>query len=383
MDCPQLTAMLDQVEGNCIPFRLREPILQHLEECRHCRADITNFLKIGKILQRTVYGEPNRDNILRYLDHLTGKNLNWECKEGDNEKKRRNVRLLLLKIVAGFIAAAGLGASVAMLLGHFGLIGGRRESKVNGTQIVEVDSPAAVGEAQVQLERHSALVNAEENKIPVVVPEGGLDPAQVYRYLDHFRKIAEQARQAAASFQPPDSTHLRGLEAQLAAMHDAIARTPNDLELRQRMMDKYREMIEERKRVGGILRVSDYYNLGFMHYANGEYPQTAIVTAEGLRMVRFGPTQYLHYLKGMSHYQIGLKALNPLPPDSSASAEARVAGEIMRAELDTAARKRAVREFREAITEFGNLLSNPELEPSARQLILECNSLIEKAALPS
>jgi len=379
-DCPQLKALINQIEGNCIPARLRGPVEQHLEECRTCRAGLINFLKIDKILEKTVYSETKRDNVLRYVSSLVGRKLAWDCSEESREKQRRKIGLLLLRIIAGCIAAGGLGASIALLLGHFGIIGGGRPAEDSGPP-VELTTPGPWSPAPIQADREAADESAEA-QIPVVVPAGGLDPEAVYRYLDSFSRSAARARAAADSASPADSTRLQNLEAELGALRDALARTPQDGEIRRRTMDKYREIIDERKRMGRSLRVRDYYNLGYLHYLGGEFPQTAIITREGLLMVRIGPTQYLHYLKAMSHYQIGLRALNPLPPDTSATPEARVAGETMRAGLDAAARKRAAMEFRRAIGEFSNLLSNPDLEPSARQWILECNAQLGKAAAP-
>jgi len=97
-------------------------------------------------------------------------------------------------------------------------------------------------------------------------------------------------------------------------------------------------------------------------------------------MVRMGPTQYLHYLKAMSHYRLALKAATPLPPDTTSNEEARIRGAALRAQLDAEGRRSAVVELRKAIAEFSHLLTNPELEPTAREWILKCNELIEQSA---
>ena len=145
-------------------------------------------------------------------------------------------------------------------------------------------------------------------------------------------------------------------------------------------MDKHRQVIEERKTLGAAARVKDYYNRGYLHYAAGEYPQTAIVTGEGLRMVRIGPTEYLHYLKGMAHYQIALKALNPLPQDTTRDEAARIKGATLRAQLDLEGRERAVMELRRAVSEFSYLLNIPSLKSSGQDWILKCENLIRKSA---
>ena len=141
-------------------------------------------------------------------------------------------------------------------------------------------------------------------------------------------------------------------------------------------MEKYRQVIEQRKLLGRQARVKDYYNLGYLHYVNENYPQTVIVTTEGLQLARLGPTQYLHYLKAMSHYQLALKATTPLPADSSLDETARIQGAALRAQLDAEARKKAVIELRKSIAEFSYLLKHPELSDTAQEWILKCNDLI-------
>ena len=143
-------------------------------------------------------------------------------------------------------------------------------------------------------------------------------------------------------------------------------------------MEMYRQLIAERRRLNQPSRVRDYYNLGYMHYLNKEYPQTAIVTGEGIQMVRIGPVEYLHYLKGMSHYRIAEQATKPLPSATSTDDSARVAGALLRAELDVEGKRQAISELRRAVSEFNYMLKNPELDQTARDWILKCSSMIEQ-----
>jgi hypothetical protein len=367
MDCPELKAIIASLPGNCIPQPVHDRIEEHMASCRACKAGISNFLQIGKILEKTVYGQRSKDDTLRYLSHIADRKLHWETEEERcrRVKKAGSLRLLL-KLAAGFMAAAGLGASLAMILSYLGWIG---QSKVAE---LDLTGQAAQEELAAKLD-HSQMDSAAE--LPAVVPEGGMSPDAVFRYLN-ADTLSPENLSGQPLLAPGDSAQLNSLEAELGALRDAISRDPTDMSLRRRMMDKYRQVIDERLKLKQRLRVQDYYNLGYLHYEQAEYPQTAIVTAEGLRTVRMGPTQYLHYLKAMSHYQIAQRASEPLPADSSADSTARLLGAQMRAELDQEGRRRAVTELRKAITEFGYLLSTPALSEPARDWILRCNEQI-------
>ena len=221
----------------------------------------------------------------------------------------------------------------------------------------------------------SAAHSSSDSGLAVIVPEGGMEPEAVYNYINGIPP-EDGAPESSPALSAEDSTRLRVMEAELGALRDGLARDPTDTSLRRRMMEKYRQVIEERKRLQRKLRVKDYYNLGYLHYTAGEYPQTAIVTGEGLRMVQMGPKQYLHYLKAMSHYQIAMRASSPLPADTTADSLARTSGALVRAQLDREGHRRAVGELRKAITEFSHLLSTPALESAAQEWILRCNEQI-------
>ncbi|MBN2289774.1 MAG: hypothetical protein JXQ83_10615, partial [Candidatus Glassbacteria bacterium] len=211
---------------------------------------------------------------------------------------------------------------------------------------------------------------------PETLDRPASDPKAIYFELNRPEKTP--ASPAPAQPATADSTRLRVLEAELGALRDAVSRTPRDRTLVKRAMDKYRQVITERKRLKQPSRVRDYYNLGYMHYLSEEYPQTAIVTEEGIRMARLGPVEYLHYLKAMSHYRIAQQAVQPLPADTTADESARLAGATLRAGLDAEGRRQAITELRRAISEFNYLLKNPELQQPAGEWILKCSSMVEQ-----
>lgn len=376
MNCSEIKAILDSLDDNSVPPHVHQRLDEHVDSCRACQAGMANFLKIGKILEKTVYGERGDDELLRYASHVIGRTLHWETpEEAERRKRRGNPIRLLIKIAAGFVLAAVVGGALALILGNLGVIGGNR-----GAAIPRRTADRSAAETS-QLEApmpppQSIDPGGSGSELPVAVPEGGLNPESVFNYINVEPATGEAPEADSASLTPADSSRLRTLEAELDALRDALARDPSDTSLRRRMMEMYRQVIEERKRLRQMLRAQDYYNLGYMHYSLGEYPQTAVVTAEGLRMVRMGPTQYLHYLKAMSHYQIAMRASTPLPADSTADSAARVRGAQLRAELDREGRRRAVTELRKAITDFSYLLSSPELESIASEWVLRCNEQI-------
>ncbi len=374
MDCPELKTILASLDDDLIPDHLHCRLEEHFAQCRACRAGMANFRQIGKIIEKTVYGVRSEDDLLRYIRHLTGRNLRWATAD-DRPRgcKKTGLFRLLIKVAAGFAAAAGLGASLALILGYFGLIGNAGGPPVEIVFDPSASEPVLVGNTPAPV---NTVAANQDSGLAVVVPKGGLNPDAVYDYLNAVPPSPVDSTPGSPSLTPDDSSNLRNMEAELAALRDALARDPSDISVRRRMMDKYRLVIEERKRLQRMLRVQDYYNLGYLYYTAGEYPQTAIVTGEGLRLVRMGPTQYLHYLKAMSHYQIALRASAPLPADTTADSAARVRGARMRTELDREGSRRAVAELRKAITGFSHLLSSPELEGPAREWILRCNEQI-------
>ena len=375
MDCSELKLILDPLEDIVIPDHVHHRLEEHFSSCHTCRAAMANFLQIGKILEKTVYGENVQDNLLRYICSITGRNHRWGAPgEKTRQQKKTNLFRLLIKVAAGFAAAAGLGASLAVILGYLGVIGGGNRDGVP----VEIVFDSTTTEPFLNREPATEKLDQipGDSSLAVVVPEGGLNPEAVFNYLNSVPPTAANTEQGTPSLSAEDSTRLRTMEAELGALRDALSRDPGDTALRRRMMEKYRQVIDERKRLQRMLRVQDYYNLGYLHYTAGEYPQTAIVTGEGLRLVRMGPKQYLHYLKAMSHFQVAARASAPLPADTTADNAARVSGALMRAELDREGRRRAVNELRRAITEFSHLLSSPELGAPAREWILRCNEQI-------
>ncbi|MBW7997730.1 MAG: hypothetical protein FVQ81_14380 [Candidatus Glassbacteria bacterium] len=374
MNCPEINAILDKLEDDSVPAPVHLHIQEHLDSCRNCQAGMANFLKIGKILERTVYSAGGRDDLLRYLSRLAGRDLHWETPEEAERRKRKASHLrLLIKLAVGFLAAAGVGVSLALILGNLGWIGALGDKK----SAIDIPPPPAAETGALPGQAVPSVPAGDDSALEAIVPEGGMNPEAVFEYLNGIPSAAEPGDSGRATgLTPGDSSLLRDLEAELGALRDALSRDPTDTSLRRRMMAKYRQILEERKRLKRKLRVRDYYNLGYFHYSLGEYPQTAIVTGEGLRMVRMGPTQYLHYLKAMSHFQIAMRASEPLPADSTADSAARVRGAQLRAELDREGRRRAVNELRKAITDFSHLLSNPELEESAREWVLRCNEQI-------
>ena len=124
VNCAELKSLLEQVTECEVPPDLRQVIENHLENCRSCRTDLNRFLKIGNILQRTVYSNPSEDKYLAYLSHVADKRLHWGTvvRQAAKPPERRRMGLLLLKILAGFLGAAAVGASLAVILGHFGVL---------------------------------------------------------------------------------------------------------------------------------------------------------------------------------------------------------------------------------------------------------------------
>ena len=379
MECPELASLIEDIQGDIVPFKLRAILETHLEQCRTCRAGMSNYFKIGQILEKTVYGKAIEDKNLNYLSNVAGKNLRWESAEDSKERSRVMLRALIIKVLVGFIVAAGLGASAALILGQLGIIGkGRPETETAlDSTALEEPSPLVSAPGAYQTVAPGPADSPGDSSLLAALADKDITPDAIFDLLN-------SASDSDFGHQPPtgaekDSSRLRIFQSELAALRDALSRTPLDRELRKQTMDKYRQVIEERKQLGRPARVSEYYALGYLHYSAGEYPQTAIVTDEGLRMVRMGPTQYLHYLKAMAHYRIALKASSPLPPDTTSDEQARIKGAELRAKLDVEGRRRAVVEFRKAITEFSHLLKNPDLEATAREWILKCSGLIEQS----
>jgi len=185
-----------------------------------------------------------------------------------------------------------------------------------------------------------------------------------------------------STLSPADSARLRTMQAELGALRDALSRNPRDMELQKRTVEKSREILDERRRMGLAARVRDYYNLGWAHYQGNEFRQAVLVTADGIQTIKIGPTEYLHYLKAMSHYQLASRLLKPLPADTSADEQARLRGAVLRSELDANARRQAVYQMRQAIEDFSAMLGRGELEPVARGWILRLNDEIAAASNP-
>jgi hypothetical protein len=358
MDCTELKALLDQFEDGVIPRQLKSQIENHLETCRSCRAKLANYIKIGNILTSTVYGEPTEDKYLGFLNHLTGQKFIWgppgEVKPDSGGRKRI---IMMLKVFAGFVVAVGVGVSSLMILSRSGCIG--KGPEIEEPTFAKPEEPASPPRA--------VSPTGIERQTPVQITVAELN-----------RPEQAEVRQPSAPSVAADSSRLRILRAELTALRDAVSRTPRNRQMIRRAMDKYRQLIAERRRLNQPSRVRDYYNLGYMHYLNEEYPQTAIVTGEGIQMVRIGPVEYLHYLKAMSHYRIAEQAAKPLPSDTSTDDSARVAGALLRAELDVEGRRQAINELRRAISEFNYMMKNPELEQTARDWILKCSRMIEQ-----
>ncbi len=376
MDCPELKALLDQVEDGVISRSLKAEIESHLETCRSCAAKLSNFMKIEQILTNTVYGQPAKDKYLSFLYHLTGQNFVWAPLDESKPATGSRITLrMMLKIFVGLMVAVGVGVSSLMILGRSGCIGTApvaEDTTVTGqselTGIQEAPPPAGVeGETLVQ----TAVADTQDT-----INQTASDPRSIYEKLNRPEETAVQ--QAPLPADPADSSRLRILRTELAALRGALSRTPRDQSLIRRTMDKYRQLMAEQKRLRRPPRVKDYYNLGYLHYMNQEYPQTAIVTEEGIRMVRIGPVEYLHYLKAMSHFRIAEQAAKPLLPDTSRDESARIAGAVLRAQLDAEGRRQAVTELRRAISEFNYMLDNPELMQTAGEWILKCSNTIEQ-----
>lgn len=377
-NCPDLKSLLGKVDGNEVPLDSRDQIENHLESCRTCRADFNQFLKIGNILQRTVYSNPAEDKYLAFIRHVAGRRLRWGRAPGVTEPppERRRTLLLLLKVLAGFIGAAAVGASLAVILGHFGMLGrgGALPDSVDIDSLTAVELPVTdTGIPFVELQ------DTEPRQETVIFPlPDTLTPESVSEAL----ALEEQKSSGDEKLSPTDSTRLRVLLAEQAALRDALSRSPGEASLIRRAVDKGREVIDERRRLGFAERVGDYYNLGYAHYLGNEYRQAVLVTTDGLANVLIGPTEYLHYLKAMSHYRLAQRMLQPLPADTSSTEQARLQGALLRSELDTEARTRAVGELRRSIAEFSHLLNRPELEPVARNWILEINERISAVLEP-
>jgi hypothetical protein len=374
MECPQLKALLDQARDNVLPSELRPVIEAHLEECHVCRAEMNRFIKIDQILQRTVYSDPAADNYLNFICHVANRKLRWgkfQPQTAPQEQKfdTRRLLILLLKVTLGFIIAAALGASLAMILGRLGYIGRPQPGPVAADSLIRsrtirTDSSAAPS-------RPDTSAGQVSDSAGLLQPDS-FSPESVSHLLN-------QAEPQATDPPVADSTRLMVLEAEASALRDALGRSPRDRSLIDRSIEKSRQIVDERQRLGLSVRVKDYYNLGYAYYQNKQYPQTVLVTTDGLQKVRIGPTEYLHYLKAMSHYQLGMRILQPLPADTSPNAEARAAGAVLRANLDAEGRRRGMVELRRAIDEFGYLLNKPELQPIAKNWILKCNDLTAKA----
>jgi len=389
MECKNLENLLAGIEGNKIPLHIRELFEAHMKDCHTCQASLSRFLQIERILEKTVYGDTRRDNYLSFISHLFERRMHWEIPEEAKRIEEERRKRLIFRIGLGFLIAGFIGALSALILGGLGIIGTRKFAR---QEIVSADSAradlsrnpsAAVQSAQYtdQATPDSVRADSEPVQAPTV---SAREDVQTKKEAEGSKNITPQSiyekikgeNEASPLTEEKDSTKLRTLKAELSAYRDALSRTPRDQSLIQRSIEKYREVIKERQRLGQPARVNDYYGLGYLHYSIREYPQTAIVTSEGIRMVHMGPTQYLHYLKAMSHYQMAVRASNPLPPDTSADENARVRGEALRAELDMEARKKAQFELRRAVAEFNFLLTNPELEQTAREWILKCNDLM-------
>ena len=368
-NCPELKSILDQVEDGVIPREKKPEIEDHLENCRSCSAKLSNYIQIDNILTNTVYGEPARDKYLGFLFHITGQKYIW----GKESKIKtvvqpRNMTRLMLKILVGFIAAAGLGISGLVVFGRSGCSGEKPATDQPGGLI----SDSLPEKTSIAGNKTGAAL---EDTIDTINQKAS-NPGEVFQKINRMEEPDDSL--ALLSSGDSDSSRLKVLTAELSALRDAVSRTPRDRNLVTRATEKYRQLLVEQRRLKRPARARDYYNLGYMHYLNEEYPQTAIVTEEGIRMVRMGPVQYLHYLKAMSHYRIAEQAAKPLPPDTSSDDSARLAGALMRAELDTEGRQQAVTELRRSISEFKQLLDNPELKQSATEWILKCSQLIEQ-----
>ncbi|MCE5269690.1 hypothetical protein LLH00_00210 [bacterium] len=371
--CPELKGLLAQVEGRDIPSDLRAPIEAHLESCHACRADFNRFLKIGNILQRTVYGNPNEDRYISYLSHLTGRRMRWSsiprtCKPPE---KDRRMLFLLLKVFIGFLVAAAAGASLAVILGRTGMLGRKTEI----VQVDSLDAPAGPFRIAGSQETDSAVaVTAAPSDTSFPLPDS-VSPGRVLEALN-------SRTERDSGLAPADSAGLKAMQAELGALRDALSRNPRDADLQRRTVEKSRQVLEEKRRLGLSAQVKDYYNLGWAHYQGHEFRQALLVTADGLQSVKIGPTEYLHYLKAMSHYQLASRLLNPLPADTSSNDGARVKGAVLRSQLDADARRQAVGELRRASEEFSAMLGRPELEPVARGWILKLNDQIAAVTTP-
>ena len=368
MDCPELQELIDQIEGNVIPLRLKSEIENLLENNKACRAGYAKFLQIEQILQNTVYGEMDRDKHLAYLSHLAGRHLRYQRENEKIEEDKKPFKLSLVKILGFILVAAAVGTSAALVMA-----------------LMNRNKPPVVVELSDSLAKEVHVINQDQvGRIPIpgvkeppgnIQPEsdGTVNPASI---LDKLNEMESEAISSEGAVK--DSSRLKVLEAELSALQDAMSRSPGDRQLVSRMMDAYRKVIDQRRQLAMKERVRDYYNLGYLHYGAGEYPQAAIITDEGIKNVRIGPTEYLHYLKALSYYRMAERGSIPLPADLSESSEARVAGESMRASLDLEAKRKAVNDLRRAISEFTQLLNNPELESSATNWILKCNDMIRQ-----
>ena len=97
MDCPELKNILANLEDNVIPDNVHFRLEEHCSTCHACKSGMSNFLQVGKILEKTVYGESGKDDILRYICHISGKNYRWAApeKKPNSVKKRISFDCLL------------------------------------------------------------------------------------------------------------------------------------------------------------------------------------------------------------------------------------------------------------------------------------------------
>lgn len=250
MECPELKKLIEDIQGNLIPFKFRPILETHLNECRSCRVGMNNFLKIRQILEKTVYSEFSEDKYLVYLSKVAGKNLRWESPEESRERSRKMLRGLVIKVAIGFIVAAGLGASAALILGRLGIIGkGGPEVEIAADKTaLEKPFPAAGTPGSYQSAPPAPAGTVSDSSQRIVLPEEGVTPDAIFDLLN-------STYDTGFGLEPPtgaekDSSRLRIFQSELVALRDALSRTPFDHDLGKRTRDKYRQVIEERKRLG-------------------------------------------------------------------------------------------------------------------------------------
>ena len=115
MECPELQQLLDQIEGNVIPLRMKAEIESLLENNNTCRAGYARFLQIEQILQNTVYGEMDKDKHLAYLSHLAGRNLRYQREDEKLAEAKNPFKLSLAKMIGFILVAAAVGTSAALV----------------------------------------------------------------------------------------------------------------------------------------------------------------------------------------------------------------------------------------------------------------------------